>query len=229
MGAILAATDKNLIPPAKQVALPAGVPINDEFIYGEHIFVIEEGVVGTFVKSRKSGRVSEVGMIGIEGMFPLGSLLRLQLPTDYLVVPQLGILKAHLIERSLFLDWVGDSEQVRRLFDQYLYFQLIEKNSTIACMDQQGVEERISRVLLMCHDRTFGDILTITHEDVAQMISSYRPTVTNCVHNLEDQGAIKLSRGQIEILDRNLLKDICGHTYGYAERFYRENIAPFGK
>ncbi len=223
------ASDGRPLPVAKQMSFKAGSGLPEELLYGEHAFIVEKGVAATLLKSPRTGRTSEVSMCGFEGLFPLGKILAVRPPRGYVVLPQLGDLEANVVEVSAFREWVADQPKLERMLKDYLYFQLVEKNTTIACMDQQGVEERICRWLLMCHDRTFGDFIRITHEEIAQMISSYRPTVTNTVHQLEETGAIKLYRGQIEMIDREKLIKICDGTYGAAEEFYREHLAPFGK
>jgi len=226
---MIEASDGRPLPVAKQMSFKAGARLPDELLYGQQALIIEKGVAATLIKSPRTGRTSEVSMCGFEGFLPLGFILDVRPPRGYVVVPQLGDLKANVVEVGAVKEWVAGQPKIERMLLDYLYFQLVEKNTTIACMDQQGVVERISRWLLMCHDRTFGDFIRITHEEIAQMISSYRPTVTNTVHELEDLGAIKLYRGQIEMIDRTKLIEICDGTYGQAEEFYRQHLAPFGK
>ena len=60
------------------------------------------------------------------------------------------------------------------------------------------------------------------------MVTAYRPTVTVALHALAEIGAIKLHRGQIEILDRAKLIPNCQGTYGHAEQLYSANISKFG-
>ncbi|MAC11281.1 MAG: hypothetical protein CMN74_03440 [Sphingorhabdus sp.] len=226
---MIEASDGRPLPVAKQMSFKAGARMPDELLYGENAFIIEKGVAATLLRSPRTGRTSEVSMCGFEGLFPLGLVLDMHPPRGYVVLPQLGDLEANVVDVTAFREWVAGQSKLERMLLDYLYFQLVEKNTTIACMDQQGVEERICRWLLMCHDRTFGDFIRITHEEIAQMISSYRPTVTNTVHQLEETGAIKLYRGQIEMLNRDKLIEICDGTYGPAEQFYRQHLAPFGK
>ena len=223
------ASDGRPLPASKQLSLKAGAPIAKHLLYGQHFFIVERGVAATLLQSPLTGRTSEISMVGFEGMFPLGPLMEVTPPSGYLVVPQLGSLKANVVETDDMKAWVAGQPKLERLLFDYVYYQLVEKNSTIACMDQQGVEARACRWLLMCHDRTFGDSIRITHEEIAQMISSYRPTITNTVQQLEELGAIKRSRGQIEMVNRSKLIEICDGTYGPAEAFYSGHIAKFGK
>ena len=81
----------------------------------------------------------------------------------------------------------------------------------------------------MCHDRTDGDDIYLTHEFIGMMIAAQRSGVTLTLHVLEGYGAIKSSRGKVTVMNRSLLAETAGDSYGAPEACYRETIAPFGK
>lgn len=84
-----------------------------------------------------------------------------------------------------------------------------------AFMDQLGATliayaggtaiERIARHLMILHERVDGDELEITHKEIAAMLCLRRPSVTDCLHLLEGEGAIRCWRGRIVVRDRGEL------------------------
>lgn len=91
------------------------------------------------------------------------------------------------------------------------------------------VERRLSRWLLMFHDRLEGDEIDLTHKTIASMLGIRRASVTNGLHTLEGHHLIRNRRGRIVIRDRAQLRQLAGTGYGHAEAHYSKTIAPFGK
>ncbi|MGV1848712.1 Crp/Fnr family transcriptional regulator [Rhizobium sp. L80/93] len=83
-----------------------------------------------------------------------------------------------------------------------------------------SVRERLARWLLMCHDRTDGDNLVLTHEFLAMMLGVRRTGVTEAIQILEGDRLIKATRGHLRILDRERILKIAGGCYGVPEREY---------
>jgi hypothetical protein len=84
--------------------------------------------------------------------------------------------------------------------------------------------ERLARWLLMCHDRLQTDDLPLTHEFLSIMLGVRRSGVTNEIHILEGIHAIKATRGNIRIVDRQKLEDVAGGSYGIPEDEYEQYI-----
>jgi CRP/FNR family transcriptional regulator len=71
-----------------------------------------------------------------------------------------------------------------------------------------SVDRRIAGFLLREADKSGGDVVKATHEQIATSIGSAREVVSRMLKRFADDGIIKLSRGSIEILDRESLEDI---------------------
>ena len=227
LSAMYQASDGRPLPTAKQMMFRANKPVSQDLLYSGDLFVIERGVAG-IIYLNSSAQATEVNMVGFEGIFPLAPLLNVVGPQGYTVVPQLGELHVNLINGDDFREWSKDNQEINRIMLQYLYFLLADKNMFISSAHTRGVEERTARTLLMLHDRTFGDTIPVTHDQISQMVSSHRPTITNVLRALEESNAIQTRRGLIEILDRSILIERAADSYGHAEQLYSEHIAPFG-
>jgi len=74
------------------------------------------------------------------------------------------------------------------------------------CMALHPVQERCCRWLLMTHDRVREDEFHLSHEFLAMMLGTTRPTVTIVAGTLQKAGLIKYTHGRITILDRKNLE-----------------------
>lgn len=79
--------------------------------------------------------------------------------------------------------------------------QLTAARQTAGCNARHEVEERLASWLLHCADRAKSDKFTISHEFLAQMLGSTRPTVSIAAAALRHRGLIEYCRGTMRILD----------------------------
>jgi CRP-like cAMP-binding protein len=87
------------------------------------------------------------------------------------------------------------------------------------------IPERLARWVLMVHDRLDGDELPLVHQFLAMMLGVRRSGVTDAVHILEGKGAIRATRGNITVLNREVLQGVAGGSYGVAEAEYERLLA----
>src|SRR5258708_12819135 len=72
-----------------------------------------------------------------------------------------------------------------------------------ACMALHGVQERCCRWLLMTHDRVGSDQFELSHEFIAILLGSTRPTVTVVAGLLQKAGLIRYNHARITIVARH--------------------------
>lgn len=207
--------------------LKAGEAIPPESLEGSFVFVVEAGVASKFLQSGL-GRYSEIAMVGPEGLFPVCALLQVS-AAPHVVISQIGELSGRRIRSREFHGIVGQSDAARDLLHRYTYAFITQIASNILTSEQDPVETRLARWLLMCHDRIDGDDVAITHDTLAQMAFANRPTVTNMLNSIQEAGMIELSRGRISIRDRLGLRRLADSSYGLSEAYWRREIGPFGR
>ena len=71
-----------------------------------------------------------------------------------------------------------------------------------ACMAFHSAPERCCRWLLMAHDRVGRDQFELSHEFLAMMLGTSRPTVSTVASTLQQAGLIQYSYGRITVRDR---------------------------
>lgn len=114
--------------------------------------------------------------------------------------------------------YITDAPVVRKVSDSNPYLNIftqelaLEDFSEIMWTLQQvlffSVDRRIAGFLLKESEGTGGNIVKATHEQIASSIGSAREVVSRMLKRFEEDGYIKLSRGSVEILDRESLEDI---------------------
>jgi hypothetical protein len=89
---------------------------------------------------------------------------------------------------------------------------------TAVCNRHHSVDQQLCRWLLLSLDRLSSDQLTMTRELIANMLGVRREGVTEAAGKLQRLGVIRYSRGQITVLDRAKLEQLCCECYGVVKR-----------
>jgi hypothetical protein len=169
-----------------------------------------------------------LALIGREGMTNSQLLLGCA-DADHDAVVQLGcgsylrLLVCDLHELCL------RSPDARALLLRYIHALAVQSSRTLASNAIHPASKRLSRWLLMCHDRVTGDEIHLRHDHIGKMLGVRRATVTDTLHVLEGEGAIRNRRGLIIVRSREKLEEIAGDAYGLPEAQYSRLITPFGK
>ena len=124
---------------------------------------------------------------------------------------------------------MDQSKTLRASVLLYVHTLMLQMAYNVLSNARHPLEARLARWLLMCHDRSDSDELTITHEFMAVMIGAQRTGVTVTLHVLEGGGSIRSKRGRVIILNRERLAELAGSSYGIPEAEYTRLIADFGR
>jgi CRP-like cAMP-binding protein len=193
--------------PIKTVLFEPGEPIR-----AVHFPI--DGVI-SLVTPLDDGAIVEVATVGNEGMvgvplFSGGSLA-------VRAISQVSGSSLRM-DAAAFLAEVDRPGAFSDLVHQYLSALFGQISQAAACNRLHTNEERLSRWLLMSHDRVGVDDFAITHEFLGQMLSSRRATVTLSAGILQAAGLIRYRRGHVSILDREGLESVACECYGSIKR-----------
>jgi CRP-like cAMP-binding protein len=160
----------------------------------------------------------EVGLIGREGFTGMPLLLGTrQLPMECFI--QMSG-EGWQVPAAVLQAATEDCPALRTPLLRFVQAFAVQVAQTALSNGSHTLEERLARWLLMCHDRADGDVLFTTHEFLATMLGVRRPGITEALHVLEGDRAIRAERGIVTILDRAKLERVAGDSYGLAEREY---------
>jgi CRP-like cAMP-binding protein len=165
-----------------------------------HIYFVEKGLV-SMVAVFEDRTTAEMATVGREGLVGISSVLGGSSRSfGRYVVPMPGLALA--IENSQFRRALRESSELRAACESYARAFLREALQTAACNSVHMVEQRCVRWLLMSHDRSDSDTLTLTQAYLADMLGVCRSTVTLVAGALQKAGLIRYRRGAIKVLDR---------------------------
>jgi CRP-like cAMP-binding protein len=187
-----------------------------------------ESGVTSVADVQPDGMRTELALIGRDGMTNSQLLLGCAY-SSYEAIVQIGGGRSFRVEAEVLQRFCAKYPSAHLLFLRFIHALSVQTARTLASNARDPVERRLSRWLLMCHDRIDGDEIRLIHEHVGRMLGVRRATVTDALHVLEGTGAVRSSRGKITIRNRELLESLAALSYGSAERHYRVAIAPFGK
>jgi len=177
-----------------------------------------EGAVLSLLTVLENGSAIETANIGREGAFGLFAAMYSRVSFNRCLVQMEGGMVRCPI--GLLQAEFKNSEHVRNLFVSYSETLLSQVQQTVACNALHSTEERISRWLLMMHDRAEGVPLPYTHEFLSHMLGANRKSVTLAAQSLQNAGLITYRRGSITVRDRpGLEKKSCECYAVVRERF----------
>lgn len=180
-----------------------GNPINE-------LIFIEEGM-SSMTTAFRDGSEVEVGLFGYESVVGVSALMgsKHSMNRIYMQIAGRGFcspIRAARIEFEL-------GGHFQHLALRYVQAQLTQATQFAGCNARHRLRERLARWLLLCADRARSDRFRISHEFLAYMLGSTRPTVSLEAASFKARGLIKYSRGVISILDRKGLEQKACECY----------------
>jgi CRP-like cAMP-binding protein len=100
------------------------------------------------------------------------------------------------------------------LIGRYAQTVIAQMMQSTACNALHPVHERCARWLLMTHDRMHLRDFHLSHEFLAVMLGTQRPTVSVVAKKLQDQGLIRYTHGHVQVLNRKGLERASCLCYG---------------
>lgn len=212
-----------LTPHLSLISLPVRKSLEAPHRPISHCYFIESGFASVVAKSARDRHV-ETGLVGWEGMTGLAVVMGDDRSPHETYIQAAG--SARRIGADHLRDALAASATLRTRLSRYAQAFLIQTAQTALANGTAKIEERLSRWLLMSHDRLRGDDVALTHEFMAVMLSVRRPGVTDALHHLEGRGLVRTDRGHINVIDREGLIETANGSYGVAEAEYERLLGP---
>jgi CRP-like cAMP-binding protein len=203
----------------RQVLEPANKPI-------KHNYFLASGLASVIAIGKNGDRL-EVGIIGREGMTGLPVVLGNDRSPNETFIQVAGA--GARIAADDLRQAMRKSASLSRVLLNFVNAFLIQTSHTALSNGRASLVERLARWLLMAQDRLGGSEVPLTHEFLSLMLGVRRAGVTGALNQLDRKGVIRLSRGRIEITDRNGLINSANGTYGIPEAMGRKMALPFSR
>jgi CRP-like cAMP-binding protein len=163
------------------------------------------------------GRSVEVGIVGREGMVGMPLTVGLRRGTFRAIMQMSG--SGVRIRSDVFQEILLCASTLQSELSRFALMHGMQVAQLAACNRLHEIEQRLARWLLMCQDRVDSPVLPLTHEFLAQMLGTGRPSVSLAAGALENAGLIENLRGTVKILNRKSLEGAACECYGVVQHF----------
>lgn len=219
LAALLVHAPDLLLPYLEPVRLDYGIVLAEPTQELRYVYFPRSCIVSATC-AMNDGSNAEVAAIGREGLVGLAALLGGRNALMRYVVQIGGCafrLERHRLEAAL-----EEVPAARALCLRYVQAFLGQVIQLVACSTYHPVEARLSRRLLMLHDRIGSDKLPLTHDAMAESLGVRRATVTLAAQKLQAVDLIRCRRGSFQILNRDRLKATCCECYQAISVYYAD-------
>ena len=166
------------------------------------------------------GKTVEAGIVGKEGLVGIPALAGLNRSPLREVVQITG--EGLRITVSKLGEFLREAPQLRNEMERFSVLLGLQMAQTAGCNRLHGVEQRLARWLLMAQDRVSLASLPITHDFLATMLGTDRPSVSLAAGTLQKANIIEYNRGSVRIVNRAELERASCECYGVIRRYTDE-------
>jgi CRP-like cAMP-binding protein len=174
----------------------------------------------SLVVAMEDGKTVEAAVVGNEGAAGIPSAVCLTRSPLREVVQIAG--EGFRVKVSTLQDVLKAAPEFQMRLSRYAVIQGIQVAQTAACNRLHDVEQRLARWLLMAQDRLDGGSILITHDFLATMLGTDRPSVSLAAGILQRKKNIEYTRGAVKILSRKKLEGSACECYGVIQQFNAE-------
>jgi len=206
----------------ERVDLPVRLTLVEPNAPTSHVYFPEQGLGSVVASSRNEAERIEVGHLGFEGMTGFHVLLGVDRTPNHTFMQVAG--SGWRVPVRSLLPLLQDDADLRTHLLRYVHAYQLQLAYSALANGRYKIPERLARWLLMCHDRLRTDEMRLTHEFLGLMLGVRRSGVTNEIHVLEGEHAIRATRATVRVLDRAKLVEMAGGSYGVPEEEYARLI-----
>jgi CRP-like cAMP-binding protein len=176
----------------------------------ENVYFPHSGML-SLLTVLKDGRAIETATVGREGV--VGAMAGLGAYVSQVrAVVQLEA-EVTKIAASRFRKVASGNLSLQRLCGTYNDILLSQARIYAACNAVHLIEARFCRWLLQTADTAGSNTINLTQQFLAEMLGVRRTSVTEVARKVQETGAIHYSRGEIKLLDRQILERMACECY----------------
>ena len=183
-----------------------------------HVYLPHSGAISLMVRLSE-GQTVEVATLGRDNVFGASAALDggISLTDAVVVLPG----TASILDAADFRAVADRSSTFRTMLARHEQALLALAQQSAACNASHSVEARLSRWLLRARDLYDSETLPLTQEFLAQMIGVQRNAISIVAHSLQQAGIIRYSRGHIDIINVEGLRETSCECYDAVKAHHR--------
>ncbi|MGA7560569.1 MAG: Crp/Fnr family transcriptional regulator [Terriglobales bacterium] len=205
-----------LRPHLEHVNLPNHLVLHEAGGKLEFAYFPNRGLI-SLVVVMKDGRTAEAGVVGNEGFTGAPAVVGLSRGPLRAVIQITG--DGFRVRVGALQNTLEATPDLRLLLNRYVAIRGMQLAQTAACNRLHGIEQRLARWLLMTQDRVASGLLRITHDFLATMLGTDRPSVSLAAGVLQRKGLIEYTRGAVKIVNRKKLEGSTCECYAVIRQY----------
>ena len=206
----------SLRPHLEYVSLPNHLVLHEAGGKLDFAYFPNRGLI-SLVVVMKDGKTAEAGIVGNEGLTGTSAAVGLRRSPLHAVVQISG--DGFRVEVGALQNTLESAPHLQLMLNRYATVRGMQVAQTAACNRLHDVEQRLARWLLMTQDRVDSGSLAITHDFLATMLGTDRPTVSLAAGVLQRKKLIEYTRGAVKIVNRKTLEDSACECYGVIQQY----------
>jgi CRP-like cAMP-binding protein len=206
----------SLRPHLEYVSLPNHLVLHEAGGKLDFAYFPNRGLI-SLVVVMKDGKTAEAGIVGNEGFTGTPASVGLSRSPLQAVVQITG--DGFRIEVGALQNTLESAPHLQLMLSRYTIVRGMQVAQTAACNRLHDIEQRLARWLLMTQDRVDSGLLPITHDFLATMLGTDRPTVSLAAGVLQKKKLIEYTRGAVQIVNRKKLEDSACECYGVIRQY----------
>ena len=168
----------------------------------------------------KDGETAEAGIVGKKGFTGGPAAVGLNSSTLQAVVQITG--DGFRVAVGALRKILESASHLQLILSRYVAVRGMQVAQTAACNRLHDIGQRLARWLLMTQDRVDSGALPITHDFLATMLGTDRPSVSLAAGVLQKKKLIEYTRGAVKIVNRKKLEDFACECYGITQQYNGE-------
>jgi CRP-like cAMP-binding protein len=206
----------SLRPHLEYVSLPNHLVIHEAGGKLEFAYFPNRGLI-SLVVVMKDGKTAEAGIVGNEGFTGTLAAVGLRRSPLQAVVQITG--DGFRVEAGALQNTLESAPHLQLTLSRYAAVRGMQVAQTAACNRLHDIGQRLARWLLMTQDRVDSASLLITHDFLATMLGTDRPTVSLAAGVLQKKKLIEYTRGAVKIVNRKKLEDSSCECYSVIQQY----------
>ena len=205
-----------LRPHLEYVSLPNHLVLHQPGGKLEFAYFPNRGLI-SLVVVMKDGRTAEAGIVGNEGFTGTLAAVGLSRSPLHAVVQITG--DGFRVEVGALQNTLESAPHLQLALSRYAAIRGMQVAQTAACNRLHDIGQRLARWLLMTQDRVDAQSLPITHDFLATMLGTDRPSVSEAAGVLQKKKLIEYTRGAVKIVNRRKLENSACECYGVIQQY----------
>jgi CRP-like cAMP-binding protein len=203
-------------PHLRFLSLPHHLSLHEPHRTLKFVHFPNEGLISLVVEL-KEGKSVEAGLIGNEGAAGIPAVFGLSRSPLREIVQIAG--SGFRVRVGTLKEILRSTPQLQMILSRFAMGLAMQVAQTAACNRLHNVERRLARWLLIAHDRADSGIIPITHDFLATMLGTDRPSVTLAAGVLQRKQIIGYTRRAVRILNRNKLEQFACECHAVVQQY----------